>query len=145
MKSTMRALTSLAIAVLSITASANAQSPHMTLKFTAPFEFSVGSHTYPAGDYFLVSTGPHTLALRDGDYKLISMIDVDSIESLNMRATPTIRFAGERHALAEVWQSDSTTGYRIHMSGEPKTAVTKAPQTGKQVAVESQTAVTHTR
>jgi hypothetical protein len=142
MKSVVRTFTLLAVTVL-FAAAGNAQFSSMTLKFNTPFEFNVGNRTYPAGDYFLVRAGLTTLALRDGDYKFLTLVGTGSTESLNPHAVPTIRFIGERHALAEVWKAGTTTGYKLYVPRESETEVARA-QAGKQVAIET-TTMSHTK
>jgi hypothetical protein len=144
MKSILRALTFLVAAVLSISA-ASAQFALMTLKFNAPFAFNVAKRIYPAGDYFIERSGPNTLSLRDGDHKFLTLIETLSVQSVNRHANSAIRFEGEQHALAEVWQGGSTIGYKIYVPHEPAIAVAAADSAEKQNAAEAQSWTAHSK
>ena len=144
MKSILRALTLLTATVLSISA-ASAQFSPMTLKFNAPFEFNVGKRTYPAGNYFIERSGPNTLSLRDSDHKFLTLIETLSAQSLNRRANSAIRFEGEQHDLAEVWQGGSTIGYKIYVSHERAIAVAAADSSEKQNGAGTQNWMAHSK
>ena len=144
MKSILRVLTLLVAAVLSISA-ASAQFSPMTLKFSAPFEFNVGKRTYPAGNYFIERSGPNTLSLRDGDHKFLTLIETLSAQSLNRHANSAIRFEGEQHALAEVWQDGSTIAYKIYVPHERAVGVAAADSNEKQNAAGAQSWMAHSK
>ncbi len=110
-----RSLLSLFLGVLALGSTVQAQRPERTIKATIPFEFSVGSQTFPAGTYWLVSTAPAFLQLRDRAGHTLATVLTNSVQSLNNPASPKLRFNSEggQYRLAQVWQENDSTGEQL--------------------------------
>jgi hypothetical protein len=131
----------LLMAVVSLwAAAAYAQyDPHVILKVDVPFEFSVGKKLLPAGSYEVLRTAPNTLALRDGNSRLLVSIVTSPVVARDARSTPVLRFAveGEQHVLSQVWPGAGTSGYelsipkRVTYLAEQKPVEVPASQAGK--------------
>ena len=110
-----RTLTSLMLVVVWLAATAQAQSSPVVIKVNIPFEFSIGTRTFPPGDYSLVQPLQHLLALRDARGQTIASVFTSGIESSQAPALSKLRFdsvAGQ-NVLSEVWQQDSRLGQKL--------------------------------
>ena len=122
-----RSFASILFGVLALGSIAQAQRPERTVKANIPFDFALGSRTFPAGHYSLVRVEPSLLELRDSDGRILLNILTHSVQSLAAPTHPRLLFdlnAGE-HTLTEVWQENDTTGQRILQSGSATRAVQK--------------------
>jgi hypothetical protein len=117
-----RTLTSLLLGVLAFGPAAQAQRIERVIKANIPFEFSVGSKTFPAGRYRLVSVSPAVLQLRDAEDHCLTVVLTNSVETLKAPGYSKLQFYGEdgRYALTEVWQEDFTFGQQLQL---PKSMV----------------------
>ena len=118
MKRIAKSLTSLVAVVLLFAAAGYSQNVgQLVLKADVPFEFRVGEKTFPAGEYRVIRTAPHTLALRDSKDGFLASVVTGSVVSLTPRSTPKLKFELEdgQYALSEVWPSGTTTGYQLSM------------------------------
>ena len=86
------------------------------VKFVAPFEFTVGQKTFPAGSYSVVRTEPYLLELRDADKRSLTQVVTRSVEALQAPAQSKVLFYEEngRHFLGQVWLGKETLGQEIY-------------------------------
>ena len=121
-----RTLTSLIFVVVGLAATAPAQSTRI-VKANIPFEFSFGNRSFPAGEYSLVQSQQHLLALRDPRGHSIAQVLTGPIYSLTPAAKTTLKFysSNGQHILAEVWQEQDASGEQLY---EPKNQVERAQQ-----------------
>ena len=110
-----RTLTSLMLVVVWLATTAQAQSTPLVIKVNIPFEFSIGTRTFPPGDYSLVQALQHLLALRDARGQTIASAFTSGIDSSAAPAISKLKFhslAGQ-NVLTEVWQQDSHLGHKL--------------------------------
>ena len=104
-----RTLTSLALAVVGLAVAAPAQITHTT-KATIPFEFTVGTRTFPAGDYFVSTPEQGLLAVRDERGHMVAQVLSVGIESNDPNGQAKLNFekADGQYILSEVWNGTDT-------------------------------------
>jgi hypothetical protein len=90
-------------------------SQQLVLKADVPFEFTVGKKTFPAGEYHVVRTAPHTLSLRDSNGGVLMSVVTEPVLSLMSRSNPRLKFetVGGQYILTEVWPEGAHTGYEL--------------------------------
>jgi hypothetical protein len=100
-----------ALAILTAVVSANAQS-RMRVAASVPFEFVVGDHTLPAGDYTVetVTSGGAALAIQNSDNRESVIRIADPIEATNKKRPARLVFHryGHSYFLAQIWSGEST-------------------------------------
>ncbi len=114
-----RALASLLLGVLTLGSTAHAQRIERIIKANIPFDFVVGSETFPAGRYSVVLVGPVFLELRDSEGRDADhRIDPLGPSVDQSRLTPKLRFdsQGGQHVLTQVWQEGDSTGQQVLQS-----------------------------
>ncbi|HZQ69013.1 MAG TPA: hypothetical protein VFA68_10895 [Terriglobales bacterium] len=111
-----RFLASLAAGVLLLATVAPAQVSEHAVKFAAPFEFTIGQRTFPAGSYSLVRTEPYLLELRDADKRSLTRVVTRSVQTLEAPEESKVLFYSEngRHLLGQVWLGRETLGQEIY-------------------------------
>ena len=112
-----RTLMFLLLGVLMFGSSALAQRVERVIQANIPFDFNVGSQTFPAGNYSLVSSAPALLALRDDTGHTLVKVLTNAVETLNTPASPTLQFnsVDGRFSLAQVWQQNYSIGQQLQM------------------------------
>ncbi len=73
---------------------AHAQIGGDVLKFKVPFDFSVGTQTFPAGKYSLKPLLPHTMSLRNEAGQVLTNIGTNSVESTEVQKSVKLVFNG---------------------------------------------------
>ena len=107
-----------------------AQSSHVG-KANIPFDFIVGSHTMPAGQYTVEHTKP-LLILKSAEGPVQSVI-TNSIESVNAQTVGKLVFHkyGNEYFLSEDWRPGSKSGRHLRMtSRERELAARRGLETG---------------
>ena len=102
-----RVLTALIfLGVLALGPAIHAQRTEQIIKANIPFEFTVASRIFPAGEYTLVRSEPSQLELRDSGGRVLVNVLTQSVERLSPSVQAKLRFESEegRHVLTEVWQ-----------------------------------------
>ena len=112
-----RTLMFLLLGVLMFGSSALAQRVERVIQANIPFDFNVGSQTFPAGNYSLVSSAPALLELRDDKGHTLVKVLTNAVETLNTPASPTLQFnsVDGRFSLAQVWQENYSVGQQLRM------------------------------
>jgi hypothetical protein len=112
-----RTLTSLLLGVLAFGPAARAQHSERVIKANIPFEFSVGSRTFPAGEYRLVSVSPAVLQVRDAEDRCLTVVLTNAVETLKAPDSSKLHFYNQdgRYALTEIWQEDFTIGQQLQL------------------------------
>jgi hypothetical protein len=121
-----RSMASILLSVLALGLFAQAQSPERTIKTNIPFEFSVGSRSFPAGRYFVVRVEPFLLELRDSNGRVLANVLTQSVQSQTAPVQPRLLFDndGGGHALTQVWQENESIGQQL----TPLKSATRAVQ-----------------
>ena len=125
MSRVVRVVTLLAISVLLSASTVHAQQHHLKLNINVPFEFSIGSHTFPAGEYWITSVGAGTLALRDADQHVLTAVQTIPTQASDIRSTSALKFrmVNGRRVLSEIWEEGTRYGFQLE---SPKPAVSVA-------------------
>jgi hypothetical protein len=113
-----RILALLAMSVLLAASAAEAQSTPKVVKATIPFDFTVGGHTLPAGDYSFVTPASNFLQVRDRrGHSLLTAI-TGSVEAAAPSVAPKLHFRieGGQHFLVRIWQEGSRNGQELFPS-----------------------------
>jgi len=99
-----------ALAIMTAVVSANAQS-RMKVTANIPFEFFVGGHTLPSGDYIVqaVTSGGAALAIQGSDTGESAVRLAEPIQAMNRRRSAGLVFHryGQKYFLAQIWTEDS--------------------------------------
>jgi hypothetical protein len=99
-----------ALAIVTSVVSANAQS-RMTVSTNIPFEFVVGDHTLPAGEYVIeaVISGGAALAIRGSDNGESVVRLAEPIGAMSKRKSARLVFHryGQNYFLTQIWSGDS--------------------------------------
>lgn len=121
-KSIARILASLLLAVLALPSTGQAQRVQQVIKANIPFEFHVGKQVFPAGSYFLASSAPIFLELRDSQGRTLATVLTNSVETLKSPSSPKLEFYSEggRFSLAQVWQENYSVGQQLRQPKEWK-------------------------
>jgi hypothetical protein len=117
MKQTFVKLFGLMIVALCLTGGAYAQNASAIMA-DIPFEFSIGNKAFPAGQYQVTQVTPLTLALRDSQYRFVSLFRTGTAQTLAPYSKPVFLFdrEGDRYTLTQIWDAGSTTGYELPLS-----------------------------
>jgi hypothetical protein len=96
----------------------HAQSQVPALKVNIPFNFSIGSQMFPAGEYSLKTLRQHTIILQNQRGESVTNFFTNSVESRKASDSAKLIFhAYEGHRfLAEMWQSGSNIGQAVAKS-----------------------------
>jgi len=115
---------------------AHAQIGGDVLKVKVPFSFSVGTQTFPAGEYSLKPLLPDTMSLRNQAGQVLTNIGTNSVESSEVQKSVKLVFHGyDGHFfLAQIWKEGDNIGRELIKSPvEIEMARKHAP--GQQVAL----------
>ena len=90
-------------------------SQQTVLKADVPFEFTVGSKTFPAGEYQVIRIAEKVLTLRDSDNTSLVSFVTQPIVTLTSRDNPKLKFqiVGGQHVLTQVWPVGAASGYEL--------------------------------
>ncbi|MBZ5719177.1 MAG: hypothetical protein LAO03_02245 [Acidobacteriia bacterium] len=115
---------------------AHAQIGGDVLKVKVPFNFSVGTQTFPAGEYSLKPLLPHTMSLRNQAGQVLTNINTNSIESTEVQKTVKLVFNGYdgHYFLSQIWKEGDSTGQELSKShAESEMATRYSP--GQRIAL----------
>jgi len=111
-----------ALAIVTAVVSANAQS-RMKVTANIPFEFVVGGHTLPAGEYIVqaITTGGGALAIQGSDNGESAVRLAEPIQAMTQRRSARLVFHryGQKYFLAQIWSEDSI-GRRLAKSKQER-------------------------
>ncbi|HVO80408.1 MAG TPA: hypothetical protein VMT28_06745 [Terriglobales bacterium] len=116
---------------------AHAQIGGDVLKVKVPFNFNIGTQTFPAGEYSLRSLLPHTMHLRNQSGQVLTSIATNSIESSEVSKSVKLVFNGYagQYFLTQIWTPGDSTGRElVKSSAEIELAKKHSP--GQQVALQ---------
>jgi len=111
------------LSLLLVAGSAIAQTIHV--RGDIPFNFVVGSKTYPAGTYeigSIDSTNSKTLLLKTRDGSASAMINSNAAESLTPANKTKLVFNryGNQYFLSQIWVNGETRGHQLPKSNREK-------------------------
>ena len=135
-----RIFTLLVLFVVGAAGTAYAQSTAV-IRFSIPFQFSVGNQSLPPGDYSLTQPMQHFVVLRDARGRTIASTFTEGVESLQVPTVSTLKFVSNagQNVLVEVWQEHSSTGQRLYPSSRyNRTDIAKRSVEARQAAEGSQ-------
>lgn len=115
---------------------AHAQIGGDVLKVKVPFKFSVGTQTFPAGEYSLKPMLPHTMSLRNQAGQVLTSIGTNSVESTEVQRSVKLVFNGYdgHYFLAQIWKEGDNIGRELTKSpAEIEMATKYSP--GQQIAL----------
>jgi hypothetical protein len=106
------------------------------LKFKVPFTFSVGTQTFPAGDYSLKTLLPQTMLLRNQAGQVLTNIGTNSVQSSEVPKSMKLIFNGYggQYFLTQIWKPGDSIGQELIKSSlEVEMARKYSP--GEQIAL----------
>ena len=111
------------LSLLLVAGSAVAQTIHV--RADIPFNFAVGSKTYPAGTYEIGSVDSannKTLLLKARDGSASAMINSNTAESLKPANKTKLVFNryGDRYFLSQIWMNGATLGHQLPKNSREK-------------------------
>ncbi len=111
------------LTLLLVAGSAIAQTVHV--RGNIPFNFAVGSKTFPAGTYDIrtISSGDNrTLLLQSRDADASIMVNSNAAETLEPANKTKLVFNqyGNRYFLSQIWVNGSTLGRQLPKSSREK-------------------------
>ena len=108
----------LALTVLLLATAAQAQTTNV--KATIPFDFVVGDHAYPAGEYTVKSLSQSSAAIRidnaDESEKGITLSDACEKAHSAKQTILVFQRLGDNYFLSQVWTEGNSTGREFRMS-----------------------------
>jgi len=115
---------------------AHAQIGGDVLKVKVPFSFSVGTQTFPAGEYSLKPLFPHTMSLRNQAGQVLTNIGTNSIESSEVQRSAKLVFHGYdgHYFLAQIWKEGDSIGRELTKS-PAETEIARKYSPGQQIAL----------
>jgi len=115
---------------------AHAQIGGEVLKVKIPFNFSVGTQTFPAGEYSLKPLLPHTMSLRNQAGQVLTSIGTRSVESTEVPKSVKLVFRGyDGHYFpAQIWKAGDNIGQELTKSPAEVELATKY-SSGPQIAL----------
>jgi hypothetical protein len=118
MKRIASILTGLSLAVLFFVASAHAQYEGQKMIANIPFEFTVGSISFPAGQYEFMRTGAgaNIFRVRDADGNSLFIMASVPIRGNGLTEKSNLKFAtvDGRHILIQIWNEPAAIGNEFH-------------------------------
>lgn len=116
---------------------AHAQIGGDVLKVKIPFNFTVGTQNFPAGEYSLKPLLPHTLSLRNQAGQVLTSIATNSVESSEVQTSVKLVFNGYggQYFLAQVWKPGDNVGRELIKSPVEIEMARKHPS-GQQIALQ---------
>lgn len=109
----------LGLCVLAIMVAAPSYAEPGGVKAKVPFEFVVGSRTFPAGEYRIV-TVPHRVDIRDANGRKLAVVLANEISEGSVGENGKVIFHcyGEKCFLSEVWSPDYEQGQIVSSQSE---------------------------
>ena len=103
--------TGLSLAVLFLAVSAYAQS-EQRMTANIPFEFTVGSISFPAGQYEFVGTGYSIIQVRGAGLRSVFVLSSASVPANASPEKSTLKFANVdgHHVLVQIWNQVAADG-----------------------------------
>lgn len=90
------------------------------ITFTAPFDFTIGRQTLPAGQYTIrpLPQSLRKLLLRSQSGQILTFLQTDPMESQAAPASPTVVFSryGGQYFLSQIWEGSNEFGQRVAKS-----------------------------
>lgn len=85
------------------------------LKVKVPFNFTVGTQTFPAGEYSLKPLLPNTMLLRNQAGQVLTSIGTNSVESSEVQKSVKLVFNGYggQYFLAQIWKAGDNIGREL--------------------------------
>jgi len=116
---------------------AHAQIGGDVLKVKIPFNFSVGTQTFQAGEFSLKPLLPHTMFLRNQSGQVLTSIATNSVESSEVPQTAKLVFKGYggQYFLVQIWKAGDSTGQELVKSPAEIEMVRKSPS-GQQITLQ---------
>jgi hypothetical protein len=116
---------------------AHAQTGGEVIKVKIPFSFTVGTQTFPAGEYSLNPLFPHTVQLRNQSGRVLTSIPTNSVESTEIPRSVKLVFNGYsgQYFLAQIWKAGDSIGRELIKSSTEIEMARKHPS-GQQVALQ---------
>jgi hypothetical protein len=123
-------LTGLSLAILFFVGSAHAQYDGQRMTANVPFEFTVGSISFPAGQYEFVRTGPNLVLIRDADGRSMFTVASAAIEAGVLPGKSALKFAtvDGHHVLVQIWNDVAGSGNEF-LNGNTSVELSKFPAT----------------
>ena len=97
---------------------AHAQIGGDVIKAKVPFDFSVGTRTFAAGEYSLNSLLPRAMLLRKQGGQVVAAIVTDSVQSSEVQKSTKLVFNAYNghYFLAQIWNEGRNTGRELPKS-----------------------------
>jgi hypothetical protein len=111
------------LTLLLVAGSAIAQTVHVRAEI--PFNFAVGSKTFPAGTYDVGTMGSgdsKTLLLQSRDANASIMVNINAAETLKSADKTKLVFNqyGNRYFLSQIWVAGETRGHQLPKTSREK-------------------------
>jgi hypothetical protein len=111
------------LTLLLVAGSAIAQTVHV--RGNVPFNFAVGSKTFPAGTYDVGTIGRgdrKTLLLQSRDANASIMVNINAAETLKPADKTKLVFNryGNRYFLSQIWVAGETRGHQLPKTSREK-------------------------
>ncbi len=102
----------LGVVVLLVVGMGHAQIGGDVIKVKLPFNFSIGTQRFPAGEYSLKPLLPNTMLLRNQAGQTLTSIATNSVESTEALGSTKLVFNsyGGQYFLRQVWRAGNGTG-----------------------------------
>ena len=112
MKRIASILTGLSLAVLLFVAPAHGLDDTKRMIANIPFEFTVGSISFPAGRYEFLRVGDNIFQVRDADRRSLFIMAIAQIRPNELPNKSMLKFAtvGGRHVLIQIWNERAAMG-----------------------------------
>jgi hypothetical protein len=109
----------------------------INVKATIPFEFQIGSHVMPAGDYSIFhSAGVLRLRGENGAQKsAMVIVNAASAEPSGTPSRLVFNRYGDEYFLAKVWQNGYATGVAPPPAKRERELAARARQAGQTIAL----------
>jgi len=127
----------LSVFVVMSVAISQAQIGGDALKVKIPFNFNVGTQTFPAGEYSLKPLLPHTMLLRNQAGQVLTNIATNSVESSEVPRMVKFVFNGYggQYFLTQIWKAGDSTGQELAKSAV-ELEMARKYSSGQQIALQ---------
>jgi hypothetical protein len=137
----MNTLRSILLGLTVLLMAASTQAQQYGAKADIPFDFVVGDHVYPAGEYILKGASSLNTVLRitnaDGDSSRFTPTNTCSLSHPSQETKLVFRRMGDTLYLSQLWIAGSDTG-REFPKGRAETLLAKNHQQEETVIVAAQ-------
>ena len=123
----------LSLGLLFFAASAHALDDTKKMIANIPFEFTVGSISFPAGQYEFLRAGDNTFQVRDADGRSLFIMATAPIRPNELPEKSMLKFANVdgHHVLIQIWNRRAAMGnefknkqYHVELAKHPTVDVT---------------------